>query len=72
MAQMAAFNLGGRPGAQGFRTNSQNFVVGRKTASGAMVEKGQEICKGFLSGHRTYGNNGKYQHPEADSRAAPK
>ncbi len=32
----------------------------------------QEICKSLLSGNCTYGNECKYQHPEAESRAAPK
>ena len=34
---MAAFNLGGRTGGPGVRANSQNSVVGTKTASRAMV-----------------------------------
>ncbi len=64
MHSMAAFNLGGNLGRDRFRQAQQNFVPGRKTASGAMVEKKQEICNKFLTGNCTYGAKCRYVHPE--------
>ncbi|DBA66276.1 TPA: hypothetical protein ACH3X2_002531 [Trebouxia sp. C0005] len=69
MQAMSAFNFGSRQ-SQGFRTQPQTSVVSRKTASGATVEKRQEMCKGFLNGNCTYGNKCRYLHPAAESRAA--
>ena len=50
---VAAINCGNRPAGQWFRANPLNFVQVGKT-SGALVEKGDQICKSFFEGRHIW------------------